>query len=53
VVVVFLEHGGTGGKEAAPVARQVIEGYHQRIEPIFNTAAVNDARTPRRERGLP
>jgi penicillin-binding protein 2 len=53
VVVVFLEHGGTGGKEAAPVARAVLEGYHQRIEPIFNTAAVNDVRVPTRRRGVP
>jgi penicillin-binding protein 2 len=53
VVVVFLEHGGAGGKEAAPVARAVIEGYHQRIEPIFNTAAANDVRTPSRRRGGP
>ena len=53
VVVVFLEHGGTGGKEAAPVARQVIEAYHQRIDPIFNTAAINQTHVPRRERGSP
>lgn len=53
VVVVFLEHGGTGGKEAAPVARQVLEGFHQRIEPIFNTAASNTPIPKRRERGLP
>jgi penicillin-binding protein 2 len=53
VVVVFLEHGGTGGKEAAPVARAVIEGYHQRIEPIFNTAAANDVRLPVRRWGAP
>jgi len=38
-VVVFLEHGGSGGKDAAPIARRVIEGYHQEIEPIFDTQA--------------
>jgi len=38
-VVVFLEHGGSGGKDAAPVARDIIEAYHQRIEPIFRTTA--------------
>jgi len=34
-VVVFLEHGGSGGKDAAPVARKVIERYQEDIEPIF------------------
>ena len=38
-VIVFLEHGGSGGKDAAPIARRVIEGYHQEIEPIFDTQA--------------
>ena len=42
VVVVFLEHGGSGGKDAAPVARQILEAYHQRIEPIFQTTAAVD-----------
>ena len=40
-VVVFLEHGGSGGKDAAPIARDIIEAYHQRIEPIFSTTASN------------
>ena len=54
VVVVFLEHGGTGGKEAAPVARQVMQAYNERIEPIFNTQAANRPVPPRRlERGAP
>ena len=35
-VVVFLEHGGSGGKDAAPVARKVFEAFHQEIEPIFD-----------------
>ena len=52
-VVVFLEHGGTGGKEAAPIARQIYEAYHQRVEPIFNTAASNDPPGGGRERVLP
>ncbi|MCB9541274.1 MAG: penicillin-binding protein 2 [Myxococcales bacterium] len=51
VVVVFLEHGGSGGKDAAPVAREIIEAYHQRIEPIFETtAAVDHRHRARRER---
>lgn len=49
VVVVFLEHGGSGGKDAAPVAREIIESYHQRIEPIFETTAANDRERERRK----
>jgi penicillin-binding protein 2 len=30
VVVVLVEHGGGGGAAAAPVAKQVLERYHQR-----------------------
>lgn len=30
VVVVLVEHGGGGGAAAAPVAKQVLEKYHQR-----------------------
>jgi len=30
VVVVLVEHGGGGGAAAAPVAKQVLESYHQR-----------------------
>ncbi|MEZ4466435.1 MAG: penicillin-binding protein 2 [bacterium] len=52
VVVVFLEHGGSGGKDAAPIARQILEAYHQRIEPIFQTtAAVDRDRLPERGAG--
>jgi penicillin-binding protein 2 len=29
VVVVFVEHGGKGSEEAAPLARQLYERYHQ------------------------
>lgn len=43
VVVVFLEHGGSGGKDAAPVAGEIIRGYHERIEAIFRTQAARDA----------
>ena len=44
VVVVFLEHGGSGGKNAAPIAREIFEAYHQQIEPIFQTQAQNSPR---------
>ncbi len=50
VVVVFLEHGGGGGKDAAPVARAILEGYHQRIEPVFSTTATY---TPPKRRNYP
>ena len=32
-VVVLIEHGGPGGKVAAPVARRIIEGYFDRVKP--------------------
>jgi penicillin-binding protein 2 len=35
VVIVFLEHGGSGGKDAAPIAGKVIDAYHHQISPIF------------------
>lgn len=50
VVIVFLEHGGSGGKDAAPVAREIIEAYHQRIEPIFETTAAVTGRDRSRDR---
>jgi penicillin-binding protein 2 len=50
VVIVFLEHGGSGGKDAAPVARAIVEAYHQRIEPIFQTTASREQARPRRRR---
>jgi penicillin-binding protein 2 len=42
-VIVFLEHGGSGGRDAAPIARDIIEAYNQRIDPIFSTTALNDS----------
>lgn len=35
-VVVFLEHGGSGGKDAAPVVRKILERYQEDIDPIFD-----------------
>ena len=48
--VVFLEHGGSGGKNAAPIARKVIETYHQEIEPIFDTQAQLNFASPLQKR---
>jgi penicillin-binding protein 2 len=28
VIVVFVEHGGSGGRVAWPIARQILEGYY-------------------------
>ncbi len=49
-VVVFLEHGGSGGKDAAPIARHIIEAYHAKVEPLFSTQATAPAK--RRSRRL-
>ena len=49
-IVVFLEHGGSGGKDAAPIARRVIESYHQEVEPIFDTQARLDLSTSGKQR---
>lgn len=40
-IVVLIEHGGPGGKVAAPVARSVLEGYFARVKPRFD-ASKND-----------
>ena len=34
VIVVFVEHGGSGGRVAWPIAKQIIEGYFTKIHPI-------------------
>jgi penicillin-binding protein 2 len=46
-VVVLIEHGGAGGKNAAPVARRVVEGYFKEVRkrelPGAEPAAKNTA----------
>jgi penicillin-binding protein 2 len=32
-VAVLIEHGGSGGKTAAPVAKEIFEGYFTRVKP--------------------
>lgn len=32
-IVVLIEHGGSGGRVAGPVARQVLEAYFQKVAP--------------------
>ena len=34
VVVVLLDHGGSGGKQAAPVAGEILREYHRKIESL-------------------
>ena len=34
VVVVLVEHGGGGGTVAAPIAKQILEGYFTKIHPL-------------------
>lgn len=43
-IVVLIEHGGQGGKVAGPVAREIIEGYFQTIEPGAARAATATAK---------
>jgi penicillin-binding protein 2 len=31
-IVVFVEHGGSGGKVAGPIAKQIIEGYFTKVK---------------------
>lgn len=33
-VLVLVEHGESGGKYAAPIARDILEFYHKNIEPL-------------------
>jgi penicillin-binding protein 2 len=39
VIVVMVEHGGGGGAVAAPIAKQVLEGYFTKIHPLPAPAA--------------
>jgi penicillin-binding protein 2 len=43
-VVVFLEHGGSGGKQAAPIARKILERYDRRIHPLFERDSKSEKR---------
>jgi penicillin-binding protein 2 len=33
-IVVFVEHGGSGGRIAWPIAKQILEGYFTKIHPL-------------------
>lgn len=35
-IVVLIEHGGPGGKVAAPVARDILESYFREVKPAFD-----------------
>ncbi len=34
VIVVFVEHGGSGGRVAWPIAQTILQGYYTKIHPI-------------------
>ena len=34
VIVVFVEHGGSGGRVAWPIAKQILESYYTKIHPL-------------------
>lgn len=60
-VVVLVEHGGSGGSEAAPVAAQVVRDYFTRVRPGTPIESVQRANTrvqrerarQQRARGVP
>jgi len=53
VVVVFLEHGGSGGRNAAPVGVEVIDRYFREIlGDEFDPSSVVAARSPSQLEGL-
>ena len=33
--------GGSGGKDAAPIFSKIVQSYHERIEPVFNSHVSN------------
>jgi penicillin-binding protein 2 len=52
VVAVFVEHGGSGGKVAAPVARTVIEEYFKRGLGVIDLPRPDDPEPPQSEAPL-
>ncbi|MCW5805194.1 MAG: penicillin-binding protein 2 [Deltaproteobacteria bacterium] len=34
VILVFIEHGGSGGRVAWPIAKEILEGYFTKIHPV-------------------
>jgi hypothetical protein len=34
VIVVFVEHGGSGGRVAWPIAKSILESYFTKIHPV-------------------
>jgi penicillin-binding protein 2 len=39
-IVVFVEHGGSGGRVAWPIAAEILNGYYTKLHPLANGAAV-------------
>ena len=42
-IVVFLEHGGSGGKQAAPVVRRILEQYNRDYQLFAQLPAKTEA----------
>ena len=47
-IVVLIEHGGSGGKEAAPVAKEIVEGYFREVRTAVTPAAATGQQMARR-----
>ncbi len=43
-IVVFIEHGGSGGKVAGPIAKQILEAYFTKIKDGGSSAATPPAK---------
>ena len=43
VIVTFVEHGGSGGKVAWPIAREIMTGYFTKIHPLPQAAGATSA----------
>jgi penicillin-binding protein 2 len=52
-IVVFIEHGGSGGEKAAPVAMEIARGYFEDIAPRKREAPLIAESGPKRGAPLP
>ena len=43
-VVVLIEHGGSGGRAAAPIAREIIDAYFTKVKPARAAGPAREAR---------
>ena len=38
-IVVFIEHGGSGGRTAWPIAKSILESYFTKVSPVVKKQA--------------